>query len=355
MVEATVADIVGPAIAADDPDGFLDEIVGQADQVLGSGITGFGEFFLQYSHAFALGVDAGFVGLVGVQHLGDEVAAQLLGKEPEQLAGIFVLFVNRQPHAEAKLGVVFEQRVRPGRAASLGIDCPRCGGQVSAVDRGAAGRIGDHRAVAEQLRDKLDIRGFTAAGTGTTELKERAQQLRILDGGGVEQLAIEIGDLHEEVPILGFLFADRRLGSHVDGFAADLGFILDRADFHAQGTTRAIFRGYLKCVGVAGGEFLEFGRHVLEGLGSICQQFLIVDLVADDRVRTDHDTLAALDAQALIPDGDVEGNVALLPLGRTGGEGAVDGEGGNGDVVAVGTDDLAEHLTDEGGCPSRDR
>ena len=41
MVETAVADIVGPAVAADDPDGFLDEAVCHADQVLCAAVAGF--------------------------------------------------------------------------------------------------------------------------------------------------------------------------------------------------------------------------------------------------------------------------------------------------------------------------
>ena len=36
-----------------------------------------------------------------------------------QLARVFVLLVDGQAHAQAELGVVFEQRVRPGRPAAL--------------------------------------------------------------------------------------------------------------------------------------------------------------------------------------------------------------------------------------------
>ena len=61
---------------------------------------------------------------------------------------------------------------------------PRGSGQVAAVDRRAAGGIGDHDAVAEQLAEQLDIRGLAAAGAGPGELKQGLQQLRILDRFG---------------------------------------------------------------------------------------------------------------------------------------------------------------------------
>ncbi len=43
VVQTAVADIIGPAVAADDPDGFLDQAVGQADQILGAAVAGLGQ------------------------------------------------------------------------------------------------------------------------------------------------------------------------------------------------------------------------------------------------------------------------------------------------------------------------
>ena len=83
-------------------------------------------------------------------------------------------------HAQAELGVVFEQRVGPGRAAAVVVDRVGRGGQVAAVNRGAAGGVGDEGAVAEELRQQLDVRRFAAARAGARELEQRLQQLRCL-------------------------------------------------------------------------------------------------------------------------------------------------------------------------------
>ena len=72
------------------------------------------------------------------------------GELGQQFAGVLGLLVDRQPHAQAELGVVFEQRVGPGDAAPVLVERVRRGRQVAAVDRRAAGGVGDHRAVAEQ-------------------------------------------------------------------------------------------------------------------------------------------------------------------------------------------------------------
>ena len=93
-------------------------------------------------------------------------------------------------------------------------------------------------------------------------------------------------------------------------------------------------------VGHALGNSLNLDVHVLEGRRSIGQQLLVVDLLADDGVRANHDAFAALDAQVGFPDRDLQGDVALFPLGGAGGEGAVDGNGDHGQVVAVEGDDL---------------
>jgi hypothetical protein len=55
---------------------------------------------------------------------------------------------------------------------------------------------------------------------------------------------------------------------------------------------------------------------------------------ADDGVRADENAFAALDAQVGFPDRDLERDVALFPLGGAGREGAVDGHGADGQVVA---------------------
>ena len=79
--------------------------------------------------------------------------------------------------AETEFGVVFEQRVRPCRAAAFGVLAVRSGRQVAAVDRRAAGGIGDQHAVAEELGHQLDVGSFAAAGAGAGEFEERLQEL----------------------------------------------------------------------------------------------------------------------------------------------------------------------------------
>jgi hypothetical protein len=183
----------------------------------------------------------------------------------DQFAGEFGLLVDRQAHAQAKLGVVFEQRVRPGRAAAFFVLGPRGGGQVAAVDGGAAGGIGDDGAVAEQLREQLDVGGFTAAGAGAGELKQRLQELRVLDVVAGCRAGVAFGQGQEEVPVCAFGLAGAA-GAMLMALRPTWVLSLDRAGFHAQRAAGAVFRSDLQGVFHAG-QFFELGIGRLEGGG----------------------------------------------------------------------------------------
>ena len=186
--------------------------------------------------------------LVGVQDGLRQFLADLEAETPDQFAGVLVLLVDGQAQAQAELGIVFEERVGPGRAASFVVGAVGRGGQVAAVDGRAAGGVGDHHAVAEELGDQLDVGRFAATGAGAGELEQRLEQLDVLHLGGRKQLAVGFGKAQEEIPVGGFGFAQRRLGRHVDGAVLDFALALGRADFHAERAAGAIFGGDLKGV-----------------------------------------------------------------------------------------------------------
>ncbi len=118
-----------------------------------------------------------------------------------QLAGVFVLLVERDAHAQAKLGVVLEQRVGPGWAAAQRVLRPGRGRQVAAIDARTAGGVGDHRAVAIQLADQLEVGRFATAGAGARELEERLQQLHVLDVCPLERVGVRLlGQLAGRIP-----------------------------------------------------------------------------------------------------------------------------------------------------------
>ncbi len=80
---------------------------------------------------------------------------------------------------------------------------------------------------------------------------------------------------------------------------------------------------------VSGNSF-QLALRRLEGCRGLFQVLRFVNLGADHRMRANEDALAALDAQIGCPLGDFQGDVALFPLGGTGGEGAIDREGAYG-------------------------
>ena len=189
MVEAAVADVVGPAVAADDPDAPSHEHVGQAEQVaVGRGASFERRQELPSSRAFSAATRSRCACDARPRSSARRSSRPSTSSSPmvrrvaaEQLAAYSLLLVERQAEAEAELGVVLEERVRPGRAAALAVRRPGRGRQVAAVDRGAAGGVGDEHPVAEELGDQLDVGRLAAAGAGAGELEERLEELRVLD------------------------------------------------------------------------------------------------------------------------------------------------------------------------------
>ena len=134
---------------------------------------------------------------------------------------------------------------RPCRIAGV-----RRGGQVAAVDRRAARRIGDIQPVAEELRQQLDVRRLAAARAGAGELKQRLQQLQILHLRVRKLGAVHLGQAQEELPVVALGLANRRLRGHVDGLLAGVALALHRANFHANRAAGAIFRRNLQRVAI---------------------------------------------------------------------------------------------------------
>ena len=204
----------------------------------------------------------------------------------DQLTSVAGLLVDGETHAETKLSVVLKERVRPSDAAAILVEGVGGGGQVAAVDGGAAGGVGDDRAISEELRKQLDIRSFAAAGAGAGELEERFEQLYVLDLGERKLVARNLRKAEEEFPVVGFALAQLRLGRHVDGLVLGCALGLGRAGFDAESASGAIFRCNLQGV-LEGGEVLPLGRGGLEGSRCRGKQIAGIDLGANDSVRAD--------------------------------------------------------------------
>ena len=183
VVHAAVADVVGPAVTADDPDTALDQLLADPLQGAGLGACDALELLLEGGDALALLVDPRLGGLIRAQQPVGQVGADLVRQGAHQVAALIRLLVHRQAQAQAELGVVLEQGVVPGRASPLRVHRVGGGGQVAAVDGGAAGGIGDQHAVAEELGGELDVGGLAAAHAGPGELEQGLQDHGVLDLG----------------------------------------------------------------------------------------------------------------------------------------------------------------------------
>ena len=333
VVEAAVADVVRPAVAADDPEALLDEVVGDVEEAAGREALLAGELRLEGGDALALVGDPLLGPLVGRQEAGDELVAEEAAQLLDELGGVLGLLVEGEAHAEAELGVVLEEGVRPGRAAPVAVDGVGRRREVAAVDRRAAGGVGDQHPVAEELRHQLDVRGLAAAEAGAGELEEGLHELGALHVD-LQLRPVGLGEVEEELEVLALGLAERHLRGHVEGLVPRVPLVLGGADDRAEVAARAVLGGDLDRVLHP----LELGGPVVDrlvGRRGRREERGLEDLGADRRVRADHRALVALDAELLVPDRDLEGDVPLLPLRRRRGEGAVDREGRDGEEVAL--------------------
>ena len=120
VVEAAEADVVGPAVAADDPDALADEGVGERR----AGRCAVGRVDRRRAASSARPrARAGRRSrprrpASASSRAARQVVAELGRRGVAAACGVDLL-VDGEPHAEAELGVVLEQRVRPGRAAAV--------------------------------------------------------------------------------------------------------------------------------------------------------------------------------------------------------------------------------------------
>ena len=119
MIEAAVADVVGPSVAADGPDALLDQLVGADRQVAGLGRLQIPNLLFQNFNALALLFDFLLRLLRGGENRRNQLVPDGRSQAGEQLLGICRLLVDRDAHAEGELGGVFKQGVGPCRAAPV--------------------------------------------------------------------------------------------------------------------------------------------------------------------------------------------------------------------------------------------
>ena len=136
------------------------------------------------------------------------------------------------------------------------------------------------------------------------------------------------------------------LRRHVDRLVAFFFLALRRAGVHAESATGAVIGSDLDA-SLLFRIFLTLPVHDGEGFGSVFELLRIDRLHTDGRMRTDQRAKATLNAERAIPDRNVLGNTSLFVLRRGSGEGTVDRQGRDGQLVATVGDDRAEHFFDE--------
>ena len=79
MVQSAVADVVGPAVATDNPDALLDQVspIGSSSFRFGASLAR--QLLFQRRHALALLVNAGFVALIGIEDGVDQILRRAAG------------------------------------------------------------------------------------------------------------------------------------------------------------------------------------------------------------------------------------------------------------------------------------
>ncbi len=171
------------------------------------------ELLLQRLDAGALGADLGFALLRRIEDRAHEVLAHDRCEPAQQRHCQIEVLVGGEAEAQPELGVVLEQRVRPGRPAARRVLGPGRHRQVAAVDRRAAGGVGDLQPVAEELREQLEVGRLAAAGAGAGELEQRLEELHAADVGEVDARAIVDRQRLEEGDVGARLLQDRRLAA----------------------------------------------------------------------------------------------------------------------------------------------
>ncbi len=220
VVQAAEADVVGPAVAADDPDAAADQR--RRRSAPASWRRG------ESSCRQPLPQRRDPLPLLGDLRLGSSGAfraARRPASSPSSPAS----------RRSRLLGVVLLAGRPPAAARGRTRRCPRTASwtrsargpsafvgpgrrrQVAAVDRRAAGRVGDQHPVAEELGHQLHVGRLAAAGTGAGELEQRlAAVCEPLTVSWLDRVAVELGDRQEEVEVRPLALQVVALRLHVD-------------------------------------------------------------------------------------------------------------------------------------------
>ena len=307
VVKAAEADIVSPAVAAEDPDGLLSEVLlACKDFLAGRAAGSFALFELcnQCLGCFSIGVALilGFQeGVDGVLHgVGRVLCACHLFELGNQTLTNSQLAVV---HTQTVLSIVLKQGVCPSRTVAVCINGVRRGSSRAAPDGRTAGCVGDIHTIATNLSDQASIRGLGTACAGAGELKQRLLELAVLDGidrNHVRLLGNVSHHVVEHILLSGFLLL------------SDHGQRLGRADADAHATAHAVERRNSQRILVNALALAGLDVDNLSRCGS-CSSFLLGQRKGTNGcVRANVRTLVTLHTGGLIPGRNGNGYAALL-------------------------------------------
>ena len=182
VVKAAEADVVGSAVAGDNPLRTCCDVAFQFNDALaGVATTGFAKRYelVGYltGHACIVAVVEPLTG-ESLDFVRTFVAAESGGHKVGQTSADFF---GGNLHAQTEFGEVLEERISPCGTVAGSVCRVRCRGNGTGVDRRAAGGVGNHFMIAEELADEFHIRCFAAAGACTGEFEQRCCELAVLD------------------------------------------------------------------------------------------------------------------------------------------------------------------------------
>ena len=206
MIHAAKADIVCPAVAAEDPLRLLSQEIFVGHDILTSrAINAFQSRHQLIGSASVQSADTKGIQplLAGSLHF---FGSSLIRSNCLNL--LLQLITNRilsQQHTKTKLCIVLKQRVIPCRTLTFGIYRVRSGRRRVTPNGGTSRRIGNVHSVTEQLRDQLRIRSLTTTCTSAGELKQRLLELAALYRGLFELINYFLFDGNSLTEIINWL------------------------------------------------------------------------------------------------------------------------------------------------------
>src|SRR4029450_8289843 len=129
-----ISDVIGPAVAADDPDAATNEVVDDGQKIPCGLAIDRGESFFQERNARTLHAEFGLVYLGCLQNRSGQFPSDGRRKLAPKRGRKLKVFVCREAKTEAELGIIFEQRVGPRGPAPVAVLSPGRHGQAAAID-----------------------------------------------------------------------------------------------------------------------------------------------------------------------------------------------------------------------------